>query len=121
MDLEATPPRIIKTRRRHSRAFKEQVLAECLHSGESIAGVALRNGINANLIHKWRRARQRDANNEFLRLPVPGSPMPAVSPAPSNAEDTIRLEVSVGQSHITVHWPVGRLQQSVEWLKALTQ
>ncbi|PLW82049.1 hypothetical protein CWI75_13280 [Kineobactrum sediminis] len=121
MDHEAPPPRIIQPRRRHSRAFKEQVLAECLHSGESIAGVALRHGINANLIHKWRHARQRDANNEFLRLPVPGSQVPAVSPAPSNAADRIRLEVSVGHSHITVYWQIGRLPQSVEWLKALTQ
>ena len=108
-------------RRTYSQEFKGQVLAECQLSGESIAGVALRHGISANLIHKWRRGRQRAANTEFLRLPTPGGPMAPVSPAPSKPAETIRLDVTVGQSHVTVHWPVSQLHKSVEWLKALTQ
>ncbi len=121
MDHEASTPRIIKPRRKHSRAFKEQVLADCRHSGESVAAIALRHGINANLIHKWRRTRQRDTSDEFLRLPAPGGPMPPAATMPVTTGDTIRLEVAVGQSHITVHWPVSQMHQSVEWLKALTQ
>mgnify|MGYP001357481015 CR=1 FL=1 len=39
-----------KTRRRDSRVFKEQVLAECREPGASIAAVARRHGLNDNLV-----------------------------------------------------------------------
>jgi transposase len=42
-------------RRRHSKELKAQVLAECAQPGASVAGVALAHGINANVVHKWRR------------------------------------------------------------------
>ncbi|WP_248800245.1 IS66-like element accessory protein TnpA [Pseudomonas sp. MWU13-2105] len=33
--------------------FKAQVVQECLQPGVSMASVALRHGINANLVRKW--------------------------------------------------------------------
>lgn len=120
MEHEATTSKIIRPRRKHSRAFKEQVLAECEHPGESIAGVALRHGLNANLIHKWRQALRREARDEFLRLPAPRTTAPSVPSAPANPADTVRLEVTVGQSRVIVDWPLSRLHQSIDWLKALT-
>lgn len=121
MDHEEPLPRIIKPRRKHSRAFKEQVLAECRLPDESIAGVALRHGLNANLIHKWRQAMRRDENNEFVRLPAPGASLATVAPVSSASAETIRLEVTVGQSRVAVEWPVSRLHQSIDWIKALTR
>jgi len=44
-----------KTRRRHSAELKQQILAECAQPGASVASVALSHGINANVVHKWRR------------------------------------------------------------------
>jgi transposase len=41
--------------RRHGRELKALVLAECAEPGASVARVALKHGLNANLVHKWRR------------------------------------------------------------------
>ena len=43
------------TRRRYSAEFKTQILGECSQPAASVAGVALSHGINANIVHKWRR------------------------------------------------------------------
>ncbi len=46
----------IRRRRRHSPPFKAQVLQESLQLGSSLAAVAQRHNLNANLIRKWRRS-----------------------------------------------------------------
>ena len=48
-------------RRSHSAELKARVLDECSQQGASIAKVALAHGLNANLVHKWRRAAWRRA------------------------------------------------------------
>lgn len=40
-------------RRRHSDAFKSEVVDACRRPGVSIAAVALANGLNANLVRRW--------------------------------------------------------------------
>ncbi|UUZ69700.1 transposase [Polaromonas sp. P2-4] len=42
-------------RRCYSPELKTQVVAECQAAGSSVAGVALANGINANIVHRWLR------------------------------------------------------------------
>ncbi|WP_454867219.1 transposase [Pseudomonas lini] len=42
----------IRQRTSYPQPFKAQVLQECLQSGVSMARVALRHGINANLVRK---------------------------------------------------------------------
>jgi hypothetical protein len=42
-----------RSRRTHSSEFKAQVMAEGRKPGASIAAVALRHGLNPNLVHKW--------------------------------------------------------------------
>ena len=41
------------TRRQHDRAFKADLVEQCLVPGASVAAVALAGGINANLLFKW--------------------------------------------------------------------
>ena len=43
------------TRRKHSDDFRAEVLAQCRQSGKSIAGVALKHGLNANMVRIWLR------------------------------------------------------------------
>ena len=117
MDDEAptttpVPVSVTKRRRRYPPAFKAQVLRECEQSGASIAGVALRHGLNPNLVHKWRKARR--APSAFLRLPAPG-------PAAELAPTTFRIEVPTAKGTLVVHWPLAELAQSVAWLRALTR
>ena len=44
-------------RRQYSAEFKREVLEQCERPGATIVGVALGHGLNANLVHKWRRGR----------------------------------------------------------------
>ena len=44
-----------RKRRRYSRELKAQVLAECDEPGASVAKVAMSHGINANILHGWRK------------------------------------------------------------------
>lgn len=44
-----------KTRRKYGAELKQHILAECAQPGASVATVALSHGINANVVHKWRR------------------------------------------------------------------
>ena len=52
--MEETKRRV---RRRHANDLKKAVLDEC-RAGVSVASVAMAHGINANLVHKWRRLEQ---------------------------------------------------------------
>ena len=44
-----------KTRRRYDAELKQQILAQCAEPEASVASIALSHGINANVVHKWRR------------------------------------------------------------------
>ena len=46
-------------RRRFSAEFKRGVVEETLVPGASVAAIALRHRLNANLLFKWRRNHQR--------------------------------------------------------------
>ena len=97
-------------RRRHSHAFKAEVLKACAEPGNTIAGVAQRYQLNANLVHKWRRQVEPEAVAGFVRLPDP------VSSKDGTGADTIRIELP---GNIIVHWPVARMADAVEWLRAM--
>jgi len=47
------------TRRRYDPASKQRLVEACLQPGVSLAGVALRHGVNANLLRKWVAGQQR--------------------------------------------------------------
>ena len=46
-------------RRHHDRAFKAGLVEQSLQPGASVAVIARRNGVNANLLFKWRRDHRR--------------------------------------------------------------
>jgi len=127
MDNDTSAPGATKPRRRYTRVFKLQVLSEARQPGESLAAVAVRHGLNPNMVHKWRKTLARSGQNEFLRLTAPSAPKPASKPGTSAAAgdtsrcDTIRMEVPTPQGQLVVHWPVRQLPESIAWLRALTQ
>jgi transposase len=49
------------TRRRHAAEFKRDLIERCLQPGASVSGIALENGINANVLFRWRRQHLRSA------------------------------------------------------------
>src|SRR6186713_866731 len=44
-----------RSRRQHERAFKNELIAQSLIPGASVAAIAMKGGVNANLLFKWRR------------------------------------------------------------------
>lgn len=51
--VPAAAPEATRTRRTYARQFKSEVIAQCLVPGASVSAIALRHGINANVIRKW--------------------------------------------------------------------
>ncbi|WP_413774368.1 transposase [Marinobacter sp. AN1] len=56
-DLSVTKP--YQRRRRFSREFKAEIVAQCLAPGASVSRIALDNGLNANMVRRWIREVQR--------------------------------------------------------------
>lgn len=113
-------------RRKHSAELRAQVVQACRQSGASVAAIALRNGLNANLVHRWLRQDGRSlvsgagvspaavsaaAGAEFMPLQLPA---PAVTGAVST---DIRVELRRGTSTITVSWPLQGARDCAAWLR----
>ena len=104
-----------RKRRRYSPALKEQILAECAEPGASAAGSALSHGINANVVHKWRRqdGSALPALQAPAFVPVPLQPAPC-APAPD-----IRIELRRGATSVSVNWPLESAEQCAIWMREL--
>ena len=123
-----------KQRRRHSAAFKAQVLAACAEPGASVAAVALSFKLNDNLVHQWRRGRGvgsgrvtsstaiAESTPQFIALSLPVPPPPPAAPPPrSTAVDVtageIRLELKRGAMGVSVTWPISAAAECAAWLR----
>lgn len=96
--------------------FKARLVAESQQPGASVAKVALAHGLNANMLHTWRReARGKGTgaqrNTEFVALPLP-------APAPS-AGTAIRIELRQGATSIAVAWPMEAADAYAAWMREL--
>ena len=60
-------------RRQHDRSFKANLVEQSLQPSASVAVIARHNGINANLLFKWRRDHERKTNGASM----PKAPAPA--------------------------------------------
>ena len=105
-------------RRRQGRELKAEVLASCSKPSASVAAIAMAHGLNANLVHKWRRnAAGRVAlpvsvpvMSEFIALPLLPSSAPAT---PSD----IRIQLRRGPTTVTVNWPMAGAGACAAWLR----
>jgi transposase len=104
-----------RTRRRHSAELKAKILVECARPGASVAAVALAHGINANVVHKWRRLAAGDAMPApaaaFVSIPLP---VPMAGPAAD-----IRVEIRHGATSMAVTWPIAAAAECATWMREL--
>ena len=110
-----------RVRRRHDDELKAKVLSECGAPDASVAQVALAHGLNANLVHKWRR---QAGGAEGAGLSVTAPEMTTFIPvtmAPSVAPvvDDIRIELRRGALAVNVTWPLAASAQCAGWLREL--
>ena len=93
--LDTMATQMVRRRRHYSAELKEQILLECAQPGASVAKIAIAHGINANIVHGWRKL-AREAN--ALMLPAP-SFVPvtvAAEDRPAAPERQIDLELRRG-------------------------
>ena len=102
-------------RRRHSAELKAQILSECAQPEASVASVAMSHGINANVVHKWRRQAHADA------VALPAASFVALAlPAPvATAPQDIRMELRRGTTTMTIAWPAAAAVDCAAWMREL--
>lgn len=103
-------------RRRHSTAFKAQILEEINQPGASIAAVAQRHGLNANLIHNWRRS---PALSRKLAKTLPSFVEVEAATLQSESSAVIVLELACQGTTIKIQWPVSHVAALAQCLKAM--
>ena len=119
------PYRITGNGRRYfSKAHKEAGIAKCLAPGASLAGVALANGFNANLVRKWVRDRlagDMAAKSASKLVPVtldaqPGPELPRRMRVPARVPVSNAvvgsMEIRIGTIELVVHGRVDQAQLS---------
>lgn len=104
------------SRRRHGAALKAQILAECAQPHASVASIAMAHGLNANLVHKWRRlgakleASAQSPALEFVALPL-------AAQAPVAAAGDIAIELRRGAVTLKVTWPMAGAASCAAWVR----
>ena len=105
-------------RRRYSGETKAQILAECEAAGASVASVAMRHGINANVVHSWRRRERALAVAPALQA-TQFLPMNISPPEQADAVPTIQVELRRGATTLSLVWPVAAAAQLAAWSREL--
>lgn len=106
--------------REHPAQLREQVLNECEQPGASVAKVAQQHGLNANLVHAWRKQRRDRAPSqdspampgvtEFIALPL--APAAVGTPMPD-----IHIELRRGATTVNITWPAQTAAECAAWLR----
>ena len=105
----------MRQRSSYPKPFKAQVVQECLQPGATVSSVAIRHGINANVIRKW--------------LPLYRDQLPAALPAfvPARvrpkrpAEAAVIIELPLGAQSVTVKWPASDPEGCARFVRGLAQ
>jgi hypothetical protein len=100
-------------RRKHSAEFKAEVVLACRQPGASVAAIALRSGLNANVVYRWL---SEDVSPGDVGVGSPAAVtirscaefMPVQLPRPMAEPPStdIRMELRRGASTVCVSWPV---------------
>lgn len=126
MDTMTTEPK--RKRQERSPELKAQVLVECERPGASVAQVALAHGVNANLVHGWRRLereRRQAATDAMNAASAAAAPMieamrfVPVTVNPSTSEATIDIELRRGPLTMKVIWPLSAVSQCATWAREI--
>lgn len=118
-----------RSRREHSAELKAQVLAECEVPGASVAKVAMAHGVNANLVHGWRKlererrqaaaaAVQAQAVVSAVTAPSSSAAFMPVTVMPAD-DSAIDIEVRRGAVTMKVSWPMSAASQCAAWAREL--
>ena len=111
----------VPKRRFYSPELKSQVVSECTKPGASIASVALRHAINANIVHRWLREHSQGALAIRPQPFIPVALDTACAPSTPLPNADIRIEVKRANATIVVHWPLAGGDACAQWLRECLQ
>ncbi len=108
MPIQDTDPK--STRRRYAVEFKSELVERSLQPGASVSAIALENGMNANVLFKWRREHLRAVSGVQVRgaahailLPVEvattGALAPQATPSRPVASEGV-IEIDMGAARV---------------------
>lgn len=122
-----------RSRRQHERAFKDELIAQSLVPGASVSAIAMKGGINANLLFKWRREHVRVRGAAALAAPttamlLPVCVIPDVTPVPTSLPSAAVnrgarpgvIELEIAGAQLRLRGPVDELMLG-SVLRALRQ
>ena len=113
-----------RRRGRYSEEFKTRLIEACRQPGTSTAGVALANGINANVLRRWiveagieesadlETAVPREREDAFVRIAGAASQATAAS-------QSVRIELRRGEVSVVLEWPLSHVSQCATLLAAV--
>lgn len=96
--------------------FKARLVEESEQLGASVAKIALAHGLNANMLHTWRREARGCGGSAVRKSEFVPLPLPAAVPAPAAA---IRIELRHGATSIAVAWPMEAAAACATWMREL--
>ena len=125
---------------RHGAQLKALVLQQCGALGASVAKVAMSHGLNANIVHGWRKlARERDAAGarptpspvivpaksvagvpQFVPVSLSLSPTSSSTPTPTPPESAdIQIDLRCGATAMKITWPITAAADCAAWMREL--
>ena len=105
----------MRQRSSYPKPFKAQVVQECLQPAATVSSVAIRHGINANVIRKWLPL-YRDQPPATLPAFVPVRATPK-----RTAEASVIIELPLGEQSVTVKWPASDPEDGARFVRGLVQ
>ncbi|RON14798.1 IS66-like element accessory protein TnpA [Pseudomonas frederiksbergensis] len=107
----------MRQRNTYPKPFKAQIVQECLQPGASVASVALRHGINANVVRKWLPPKR---DNAVANLPA-FVPLQLAPTDQANPETSVSIEIPYEQGALTVTWPATDPAGCARFVRGLTR
>jgi transposase len=120
-ELSVTKP--YQRRRRFSRKFKAEIVAQCQQPGASVSRISLDNGLNANMVRRWiseaQRANKAPATPGFVPVNMPAATSALRNQSVSDKRSTIRIEIPRAGGAVVVEWPAEQAHQCAALLRNL--
>lgn len=120
-----------RSHRTYSAQFKAEMVAACARPDASISALALAQGMNPNVLHRWLREHERSGLHQLhgaalSQPPTVGDFMPLPLPAPALASPSfasqspvIEVELHQGDLHLNVRWPANLTAELAAWTAAV--
>lgn len=118
-----------RTHRTYSAQFKAEMVCACAKPGASISALALAQGMNPNVLHRWLREHERHGLHQSGSIVVSGPKTVAPvggfvaltlpTPVSQAKAGAIEVELHTGDIHLVVRWPASQSTELANWIAAL--